>query len=205
MSLKLFACQGGDISLPEKEMVLVSREDGGNLIVNPPREVWERSELSAEELKLWGYLVAATGRAMLDVLPQLEDGCINYWEAGNWALNIDAEPAGVTKTGTEHRKVHLHLLGRNPRSTNPSLTWGEAPNFPTFRDRLAWASHHERLSPGECTQIVELAEQLLRTKYWVESEQIKPWQACVDCGYPTVADGTGRIRCDECSMQFGRI
>ena len=91
MGLKLFTCQGGDILLPDKNLVLVSRQDGGNLVVTPSRDVWERSELNAVELMLWSYLVAATGRAMLNVLPQLEGGCINYWEAGNWALNEAAD------------------------------------------------------------------------------------------------------------------
>ncbi len=62
---------------------------------------WERSELTPAELTQFAFLVSAAGRAMLDVLSQLEGGCINYWEAGNWALNDDAEPKG--------RKV-----GRNP-------------------------------------------------------------------------------------------
>ena len=39
MSRKLFACHGGNINLFSS--VLVSREDGGNLWVIPPREVWE--------------------------------------------------------------------------------------------------------------------------------------------------------------------
>ena len=37
--------------------------------------------------------IVQAGRAMLDVLPQLENGCINYWEAGNWALNGKLEIA----------------------------------------------------------------------------------------------------------------
>ena len=65
------------------------------------------SELSAEELMLWSFLVAATGRAMLEVLPQLADGCINYWEAGNWALHDDAAPSGP-RCGRSRR--------RHPRS-----------------------------------------------------------------------------------------
>ena len=70
MSLKLFTCQGGHIILPSS--VLVSRQDGGNLWVIPPRQVWESSELTPVELMLWSFLVTATGKAMLDVLPQLQ-------------------------------------------------------------------------------------------------------------------------------------
>src|SRR4051812_18143968 len=119
----LFRCAGGEIVLPDLKLVLVDREDGGNLVVNPPREVWERSELTAGELTGWSFLVAAAGRAMLDALPQLRDGCINYWEAGNWALNDEAETSGP-KRAAQHRKVHLHLLGRSPRAKSPSWEWG---------------------------------------------------------------------------------
>ena len=76
MSLTLLSCDGGDVVLPDKNLVLVSRNDGGNLIVNPPRAVWERSELTPRELTQWAMLVAAAGRAMLDKLPLLEGGCI---------------------------------------------------------------------------------------------------------------------------------
>jgi hypothetical protein len=36
---------------------------------------------------LWSFLVTAAGKAMLDVLPQLQGGCINYFDAGNWQLH----------------------------------------------------------------------------------------------------------------------
>ena len=94
MSIQLFSTTGGNLVLPDAGFVLLSRQDGGNLMVNPPRPVWERSELTREELMYFGFLVAACGRAMIDVLPQLDGGCINYWEAGNWALNLNAGPIG---------------------------------------------------------------------------------------------------------------
>lgn len=78
MAKKLFSCESGQIILPDIGVTLIDRTDGGNLVVNPPKDVWERSELTADELKLWSYLVAATGQSMLEVLPQLEGGCINY-------------------------------------------------------------------------------------------------------------------------------
>lgn len=158
----LFTCAGGSIVLPE--LVLVDREDGGNLIVNPPREVWERSELTADELTRWSFLIAATGRAMLDVLPQLEGGCVNYWEAGNWALNDAAEPRGP-KTAREHRRVHMHLLGRSPRARHPDWRWGEAPKFPDFAERREWASAFARLRDDECRAVAARAGQLLQEKY----------------------------------------
>lgn len=160
----LYTCAGGSIVLPD--MPLVDRADGGNLIVNPPREVWERSELTAEELTQWSFLIAATGRAMLDVLPQLAGGCINYWEAGNWALNIAAHPPGVVKTAPEHRRVHMHLLGRSPRAQHRSWQWGEAPQFPPFAERVAWASSFAPLTDAECRAVVGRAVEVLEEKWW---------------------------------------
>ena len=68
----LLQCAGGTVERPR--LVLVDRKDGGHLVVNPPREVWERSELSPLELTLWSFLVAATGQSMLEELPQLLAG-----------------------------------------------------------------------------------------------------------------------------------
>jgi hypothetical protein len=196
MSLQLFTCQGGQIVLPTRKLVLVDRQTGGNLIINPPREVWERSELTAAELTLWSFLVAATGRAMLDVLPQLEGGCINYWEAGNWALNDAAQPKGA-KIARAHRRVHLHLLGRSRTTNDPAWRWGEAPIFPTFADRHNWAANNQRLTADECCQLVARAETLLQTRYGLQPNQITSWASCTGCGYPTSG------QCAECQEARG--
>lgn len=202
MSLTLFTCQGGSIALPDRRLVLVDRQTGGNLLVNPPREVWERSELSAAELTLWSFLVAATGRAMLDVLPQLAGGCINYWEAGNWALHEQAAPPGP-KTGAEFRRVHLHLLGRSPAAQDPSWRWGEAPKFPDFAERHAWAARNQRLSAAECSQIVAQTARLLQTKYGLTADQLTPWAPCSGCAYPLPRQsGVTQPLCEECQSNF---
>jgi hypothetical protein len=200
VGLRLFACDGGEIVLPDRTLVLVSRLDGGNLVVLPRREVWERSELTSVELMLWSFLVAATGRAMIDALPQLEGGCINYWEAGNWALNDRAEPVGP-KTAGEHRRVHTHLLGRSRTASDPSWRWGEAPGFPDFVERHSWASKFERLNPEECSGIVSQAEALLKANYGMNADKIAPWSPCDVCGYPTVIErGQARNLCPECQQ-----
>jgi len=193
----LFTCAGGHLALPDRGAVLVGREDGGNLLVNPPHEIWERSELSPAELTAWSFLVAAAGQAMLRALPQLEGGCINYWEAGNWALNVAAEPAGP-KTAPGHRRVHMHLLGRSRMAADPSWRWGEAPKFPDFSDRKAWAAKHERHSSAECQRVVAEADRILRGRYGFPPEQISTWNACAACGYPMVAQSEMQPRCSEC-------
>jgi NADH pyrophosphatase NudC (nudix superfamily) len=198
LSRRLFTCQGGHVLLPERSLALVGREDGGNLIVTPPREVWERSELTRLELVLWSFLVAATARAMLDVLPQLAGGCINYWEAGNWALNDEAEPKGP-KLAQGYRRVHLHLLGRSRTAQDPSWLWGEAPRFPAFAERQAWAANYELLNAEECREIVAQTEASLVARYEMNASQITPGFNCPLCGYPTpIVRGQAESVCADC-------
>jgi hypothetical protein len=192
MSLILLQSAGGVLTLPDRASLLVSRENGGNLVIYPPRAVWERSELTASELASFACLVAAAGRAMIDELPQLAGGCVNYWEAGNWALNDEAEPRG-RKQARAHRQMHLHLLGRSPASTDPACAWGESPRFPAFAERLAWAARFARLSAAECTAIVGRTDALLRSKYGSAAGEITGWSPREGCGYPSP-----RECCEEC-------
>ena len=185
MSIALLRSPGGTLLLPDRSAVLLDRADGGNLVVLPSRPVWERSELTREELTQWSYLVAACGRAMLDVLPHLEGGCINYWEAGNWALNDGASPPG-RKRADQHRRMHLHLLGRSRNAANPNWQWGESPVFPRFAERLTWSALFERLIPAECDAIGQRARALLAEKYGVDPARVALGEACRACGYPSL-------------------
>ncbi len=199
MNRVLFACAGGTVVLPDAMSTLVNREDGGQLIVNPPRPVWERSELDAEELALFSFLVAATARAMIDALPQLRDGCVNYWEAGNWALNDAAEPVGP-KLPRQYRNLHLHLLGRSPAATSPAWRWGESPKFPEFKDREAASAGATQLRPDECRDVLARAANALRNRYGMQAHQIAPWAPCVRCGYPAlVSEARPDLLCMECT------
>jgi hypothetical protein len=186
MPITLYSCAGGDLILPSRASLLATRLDGGNLVVNPPRPVWERSALTPPELAKWAALVAAAGRAMLETLPQLDGGCINYWEAGNWALNDEAEPKGP-KRAPEHRRMHLHLLGRSRTTVNPHWAWGESPRFPAYAERHTWAAAFERFTPAECTAIVERLDLLLRGVYGFGAGDVRPWAACPVCAYPMAA------------------
>jgi diadenosine tetraphosphate (Ap4A) HIT family hydrolase len=138
--------------------------DGGHLLVNPPRPVWERCELDACELTRWASLVAATGQAMLETLPQLSSGCLNYWEAGNNSLNDQAYPVGP-KNPKSHRKMHLHVFGRSPQAQHPDWKWGEPPRFPKFADSALWVRQFSSLGVDECEAIRVRIEALLQTKY----------------------------------------
>jgi hypothetical protein len=193
VSRPLLRTAGGEVLLPSPPSILATRADGGNLVVMPPRPVWERSELTADELVHFSFLVAATGRAMLDVLPQLEGGCVNYWEAGNWALNDAAEPPG-RKRALDHRRMHLHLLGRSPHTTNPAWAWGESPRFPAYAERDTWGAGFERFTPEECRDIVARARELLAARYGVGPQELEPWPECTACRYPVPP----RTSCPEC-------
>ncbi|MFN2646820.1 MAG: hypothetical protein ABR570_17670 [Burkholderiales bacterium] len=153
---------GGTVLVPK--MVFVDRRDGGHLIINPPRPVWEQSELPNVEFMHWCILVGAIGRAMIDVLPQLEGGCVNYFEAGNWALNDAAPPKGP-KRADEHRRLHLHVFGRSRHARHASWRWGEAPRLPDYKDRKQWAAGFKPLEPRECTAIVKRARSLVKQRY----------------------------------------
>lgn len=192
----LFRCAGGALSLPDTQLTLIGREDGGHLIADPPRVVWERSLLSVTELGRWSALVAATGAAMLEVLPQLRGGCINYWEAGNWALHDDAEPPG-RKEAAACRRVHLHLFGRSPDARDPDWLWGEAPRFPRFSDRMVWAAKFDRLTAPECEAVVTATEQRLRDVYGFAPSEVERWVACNTCGYPRPSDDTLCGNCQD--------
>ncbi len=160
----ILECSGGTVLVPSKP--LNGRQDGGHLLVNPPRAVWERSELTPLELTHWSFLVAATGKAMLNALPQLAGGCINYWEAGNWSLHPLAAPAG-TKSPRDHRRVHLHLFGRSPTARNRDWQWGESPRFPAFVHSQSWSEQFERLGTEECAAIRAQVSALLRETYGI--------------------------------------
>lgn len=183
MSRVIFRGTSGAVALPDPRTTMIDRANGGQLVVYPARRVWDRTALEAVELTQWNFLVAAAAAAMLDTLPQLRDGCINYWDAGNWALHDEAVPLGP-KAGPAHRVLHLHLVGRSPHSTDPSWRWGESPFFPHYTDRFAWSEGNAPLLAAECVVLVTRLTHLLRERYGVEAAAT---DACARCGYPTPA------------------
>ena len=134
---------------------------------------------------------------MLDALPQLDRGCINYWEAGNWALHDDAEPRGPKDPRT-HRRMHLHLLGRSRTSSNPAWRWGESPRFPEFAERLTWSKGFARLGPDECRAVAARAEELLLSRWDADSARLAPRADCASCGTPAAARTAAGL-CEECA------
>jgi diadenosine tetraphosphate (Ap4A) HIT family hydrolase len=162
MARTLFSSTAGVVMLPD--FVLNDRVDGGHLVVNPSRDVWERSELTFDELARWSALIAATGWAMLTVLPQLANGCLNYWEAGNWSLHDGAEPAGP-KVVRDHRRVHAHVIGRSRTARSDAWQWGEAPQFPRFDERVEWAARFTPLNSGECAAIAQHIDRRVQERY----------------------------------------
>ena len=101
---------------------------------------------------------------MLDALPALQGGCINYWEAGNWALNDQAAHAGP-KIAEDHRCMRLHVLGRSRNARHPDWRWGESPRFPDFANSTRWAAGLSTLTPLECDAVVKRLQNLLQTTF----------------------------------------
>ena len=167
--MKLVRCAGGTLELPA--LVLNHREDGGHLVVEPPRPVWDRTALSQHELAAFSCLVAAAARAMLEVLPQLEGGCVNYWDAGNWALNVSSHPVGP-KRGEDARQLHQHLFGRSRNAKNPDWQRGEAPRFPHFADRLKWAADMKPLTDEEWRLVAGRCVEVLAASYSITGELV---------------------------------
>lgn len=197
MSHVLVRATGGTVSLPDPATIMIDRADGGQLVLHPPRRVWDRTALTRDELVAWHLLIAATARGMLETLPQLEGGCLNYWDAGNWALNAAAEPPGL-KTARSSRVLHQHLCGRSPHSSDPSWTWGESPFFPRYADRLAWSAGKKALTPEECAAIVERTVEVLRESYGDIEAQAIDSTACGRCTYPTPGDDLQDRMCPRC-------
>lgn len=146
------------------DLLLNDRLDGGHLVVSPARDVWERGELTFDELAAWSALIAATGWAMLAVLPQLGDSCINYWEAGNWSVHDAAEPIGP-KSVPDHRRVHTHVIGRSRTAPSDGWQWGEAPQFPRFAHRVEWATQFTPLRADECAAIARQIGRRMKERY----------------------------------------
>lgn len=197
MSHVLMRGRGGTVCLPDPPTIMIDRADGGQLVVYPPRRVWDRTALTRDELVAWELLVTATARGMLETLPQLDGGCLNYWDAGNWALNTAAAPEGP-KRGPDARVLHLHLCGRSPRSTDPSWAWGESPFFPAFANRFSWSRGKRPLTPGECGAVVARTLTVLEAHYDEADALGIHAVPCAVCAFPApVADLTGGV-CPSC-------
>ncbi len=119
---------------------------------------------------------------------------MNYWDAGNWALNVAAAPAGP-KTGLGHRVLHQHVIGRSPHSTDPSWAWGESPFYPYFGDRFAWSVGKAPLTAAECGVVVARLSHLLLDRYGVDAV---PSGVCAQCNYPTPSADLAAGACPDC-------
>jgi hypothetical protein len=174
MSHVLVRATGGSVCLPDPATIMIDRRDGGQLVLYPPRRVWDRTALSRDELVAWHLLIASVARAMLDTLPQLAGGCINYWDAG-----------------------------RSPASTDPSWAWGESPFFPSFAGRFDWSKGKSALTPVECQGIVARAAAVLRDVYGDVDAQGIASAGCASCAYPTPVADLDCGRCSDCAAGAG--
>jgi hypothetical protein len=92
------------------------------------------------------------------------------------------------------------LIGRSINAKSSDWRWGEAPLFPRYADRTAWAAAHERLTPGEARAIVGAIRSILLDKYEFAPTAIDQNFICGSCSYPVAGDGDDGVSlCQECA------
>lgn len=98
---------------------LVTRLDGGHIIINPRTRVEDRTKLTPPQAIELMRLTMLTGSAMTEGLRRrgIPIGRINYQDNGNWGIFTPEGPC-----------LHIHLYGR---ATGARFhKYGEACNFP---------------------------------------------------------------------------
>lgn len=136
------------------EQPLVSREEGGHIIITPKVRVDNLTLLTPSLAIEQMYLTMLIGEAMTIGLNNrgIDIGRINYQDNGNW---------GVFKS--EGPYLHVHLYGRAKSSIIHK--YGEACNFP-FRE-TGFYNNFKPLNGGD---VIEVQKQI---KYLLESDKYR--------------------------------
>ena len=79
MSHVLMRGRGGRVCLPDPATTMIDRADGGQLVLYPPRRVWDRTALTREELTAkfdecaqWGGVSPAKAAQAIELVWALE-------------------------------------------------------------------------------------------------------------------------------------
>jgi diadenosine tetraphosphate (Ap4A) HIT family hydrolase len=127
-----------------EEKPLISREEGGHVVISPKVPVKDRTLLTPSLATEMMYLTMLIGEAMTAGLTNrgIDIGRINYQDNGNW---------GVFKP--EGPFLHIHLYGR--AKSAKIQKYGEACNFP-FRE----TGFYECFEPLNKEDILEIRKQI---------------------------------------------
>lgn len=122
------------------EKPLVTRKDGGHIIITPKLRLCDRTKLTPKLAIEQIYLTMLIGEAMADGLRnrEIDIGRINYQDNGNW---------GVFKPDGPY--LHIHLYGR--AKSAKIHKFGEACNFP-FKE-TGFYDNFEPLNSGDISEI----------------------------------------------------
>lgn len=125
---------------------MISRSDGGHLIINPVKRISDRTKLTPQLAIEFIRLSMIVGEAMETALNNqgIDVGRVNYQDNGNWAVFTPQGP-----------HFHLHLYGR--AKSAKIQKYGEAVNLP-----LPHTGFYEGLEPLTETDVRAIREEIER-------------------------------------------
>lgn len=125
---------------------MITRMDGGHLIINPVNRISDRTKLAPQLAIEFIRLSMIAGEAMEIALNKqgIDVGRINYQDNGNWAVFSPQGP-----------HFHLHLYGR--AKSAKIQKYGEAPHLP-----LPNTGFYEGLEPLTDADVRAIREEIER-------------------------------------------
>ena len=124
---------------------LISREEGGHLIISPKVQLVDRNQLSSEKAVELMRLTMLVGKAFTLALKKrgIKIGRINYQDNGNWGCHL-----------------HIHLFGR--AKTAKVEKWGEPVYLP--RRKTGFYKDFKTLNKSDIKEIQKQIKILLKTQ-----------------------------------------
>ncbi len=137
------------------EYPLNDRGDGGHLVMRKREGVFDRSDLTVEEVIDFMRISMMVGRAMYEVLGVER---MNYEDLANWGLD---DPGGP--------KMHLHFFGRARRQIH-QIRGQHIALFP--KGHPIYEGHIKPLTEGECERLREKIAEISRVEKYVRLAEL---------------------------------
>lgn len=142
---RVFESKNFTVDIPKEP--LVSRVDGGHIVINPKKRIADLQALSAEQAIELMRLLLVAGEAIQRVMANrgVDIGRMNYQDNGNWGVFTNEGPY-----------QHFHLYGRAKSAiTQP---YGQALYFPHKNEN---PDFYKNLEPLHEKDIVEIRLKML--------------------------------------------
>lgn len=129
---------------------LISRTDGGHIIINPKKRVQKLQDLSTEQANELMLLLRVTGAAMETVMNKngVDIGRINYQDNGNWGVFLPEGPY-----------QHFHIYGRAKSAVIQK--YGQSLYFPHKNDSPEFYYNLQPLNEKDIADMQSEIERLL--------------------------------------------